>query len=45
MKTILAAFMALGMVLSTGIIATGAAHAAGTSHYSDRATVTGNEAG
>ncbi len=43
MKTILAAFLALGMVISTGIVASGAAHAA--DFAPDRTTVTGNEAG
>lgn len=43
MKTILAAFMALGMVVSTGIMAT-SAHAA-TSTQWNQTTVSGNAAG
>ncbi len=43
MKTILAAFMALGMVVSTGLIASGSAHAA--PGFTDRTTVSGNAAG
>lgn len=44
MKTILAGFMALGMILSTGIIAANSAHAANL-YVPDRTTVTGNAAG
>lgn len=44
MKTILAAFMALGMVLSTGIMATGAAHAANATNW-NQTTVSGDAAG
>ncbi|MEO8715939.1 MAG: hypothetical protein ABI369_13090 [Acetobacteraceae bacterium] len=44
MKTILAAFMALGMVISTGLIATGAAHAADYNQW-NKTTITGNAAG
>ena len=42
MKTILAAFMALGMVISTGIMAS-SAHAATTNW--NQTTVSGNAAG
>jgi hypothetical protein len=44
MKTILAAFMALGVVLSTGILAAGTAQAA-YSFDNNRTTVSGNAAG
>lgn len=44
MKTILAAFMALGMMVSTGILASGTAHAA-NQYAPNRTTVTGNAAG
>lgn len=44
MKTILAAFMALGMVLSTAIVVSGSAHASNL-YVPDRTTVTGNAAG
>lgn len=46
MKTILAAFLALGMVVSTGILASGTAQAASYDGFNaHRTTVTGNEAG
>ena len=43
MKTILAAFMVLGMVISTGIM-TISAHAANTTNWNET-TVSGNAAG
>lgn len=43
MKTILAAFMVLGMVISTGIMTT-SAHAANTTNW-NQTTVSGNAAG
>lgn len=45
MKTILAGFLALGMIVSTGIVAAGSAHAASANNWNDRVTVTGNAAG
>jgi hypothetical protein len=42
MKTILAAFLALGMAMSTGIVA---AQAATSAYVPNRSTVTGDQAG
>lgn len=44
MKTILAAFMALGMVFSAGIMVSGTAHASNL-YVPNSTTVTGNAAG
>ncbi len=45
MKTIFAAFTALGLLLSTGFIAVGTAHAADANQNWNRTTVSGNAAG
>jgi hypothetical protein len=44
MKTILAAFMALGLVFSTGVLVAGSAHASNL-YVPNSTTVTGNAAG
>ncbi|HET6183811.1 MAG TPA: hypothetical protein VFA03_09480 [Acetobacteraceae bacterium] len=44
MKTLLAGFLALGMIVSTGIAFAGSAHAA-NAYVGDRVTVSGDNAG
>lgn len=45
MKTLFAGVLALGMIVSTGLVAATSAHAANGNNFNDRITFTGNGEG
>lgn len=45
MKTLIASFLAFGMIVSTGLLSIGSAHAAQNGQFNDRTTWSSDQAG